>query len=399
MKKTIYTLLLISGILGIQSATANVLPTAKICTPDPFSIGSFSLDENGTAIVPLDGSCSNDDKLDLWIDSATISGNPTYYGLSYNWTAPGSSIQNGFTNSNTSSITFKAAGWYEITLTVKDNEGEISTDKKTVSITPYQVGYIPTVSNLNNPPIADAGGPYLALVGETVKFYGKATDYDESNTNNQFLQYGWDSGDGCLFTLEYKHPDQDTSDGTFIFVDGDGSLGFRPLNINWDDPSLTTFEYYAIPGTNCISTEKSFSHIYTSSGEKEVSFTVVDKYYGAWDDPSPASISYTTVLVNQRPIASFTSPSSAFVGKDVLFDATNSIDNDYDQLTYNWDFGDGKVGKTVKPSHQYSKAGIYTVILIVDDSHHTSNVYKKIIEVKENNNSAWLVPIISLILN
>lgn len=50
------------------------------------------------------------------------------------------------------------------------------------------------------------------------------------------------------------------------------------------------------------------------------------------------------------------------------FDASQSTDANQDQLTYIWDFGDGKKGQGVKTSHRYRKLGNYDVKLIVQDN-------------------------------
>ncbi|MFF5715817.1 S8 family serine peptidase [Streptomyces buecherae] len=61
------------------------------------------------------------------------------------------------------------------------------------------------------------------------------------------------------------------------------------------------------------------------------------------------------------------------------FDGSASRDADGSIASYAWDFGDGKTGEGVKPSHTYAKAGSYEVRLTVtDNSGKTGTVSKKV---------------------
>jgi hypothetical protein len=51
----------------------------------------------------------------------------------------------------------------------------------------------------------------------------------------------------------------------------------------------------------------------------------------------------------------------------VQFDGTGSFDPDGTIVAYLWDFGDGGIGMGPTPTHTYSRAGSYTVSLIVSD--------------------------------
>ena len=80
--------------------------------------------------------------------------------------------------------TYTAIGNYTVTLTVTDNRGAIDTNITTVTV------------SLNSPPIADAGGPYSAVVNSKIKFDGsRSSDIDGTIGN-----YSWDFGDGTNVT-------------------------------------------------------------------------------------------------------------------------------------------------------------------------------------------------------
>jgi PKD repeat protein len=74
--------------------------------------------------------------------------------------------------------------------------------------------------------------------------------------------------------------------------------------------------------------------------------------------------------VNHSPLANAAGPYSAREGSAVLFDGSASFDPDGDQLTFDWDFGDGtEHGTGVQPSHTYAdnRPGGYPVTLTVRD--------------------------------
>ncbi len=72
---------------------------------------------------------------------------------------------------------------------------------------------------------------------------------------------------------------------------------------------------------------------------------------------------------NCPPVASFTfSSKTPTTGQAIQFNASSSHDTDQDQLSYNWTFGDGSSAEGVSPTHTYTQAGSFTVILTVTDS-------------------------------
>lgn len=99
--------------------------------------------------------------------------------------------------------------------------------------------------------------------------------------------------------------------------------------------------------------------------------------------------------VPNKPVAGFTfSPGSPLEGQPVQFDASTSRDcppdaTTIDQCTVNaptltdfsWDFGDGSRGNGVRSSHEYSKAGTYTVTLTVTNQRSQQDTISKFVTV------------------
>lgn len=76
---------------------------------------------------------------------------------------------------------------------------------------------------------------------------------------------------------------------------------------------------------------------------------------------------------NLQPVADFDTndnESDFFVGEEVSFDASASIDSDGSIVEYLWDFGDGESASTTTPtvSHRYDSNGQHTVTLSVVDN-------------------------------
>jgi len=69
---------------------------------------------------------------------------------------------------------------------------------------------------------------------------------------------------------------------------------------------------------------------------------------------------------NNAPEASFTYEVDSETN-NVTFDATDSTDEDGDELTYSWDFGDDNTGTGATVINHYIENGTYTVVLTVSD--------------------------------
>ena len=87
--------------------------------------------------------------------------------------------------------------------------------------------------------------------------------------------------------------------------------------------------------------------------------------------------------INYVPIVDFDCPEQALLGQEIYFDSSDTIDEDEDELIFNWDFGDGIKLFLSNPTHTYLQVGTYTVKLIVGDSQATSTK-EKIINIRSD---------------
>jgi PKD repeat protein len=71
---------------------------------------------------------------------------------------------------------------------------------------------------------------------------------------------------------------------------------------------------------------------------------------------------------NHPPVADFSvSQTVTFVNAEIVFNASLSSDSDGDSLDFNWDFGDSHTSTGMIVTHSYTTAGVYDVVLLVDD--------------------------------
>ena len=151
--------------MGATGSATMMIEIAATTEPQPpiADAGGPYTAEVGAA-VQFDGSASTD-------PDGTIT--------AYSWDfGDGSATANGVGPVHI----YTASGSYTVMLTVTDDQGMTGTGQTTAEITEV---------NVPQPPVADAGGPYLAEVGSEVQFDGSgSTDPDGS-----IVSYSWDFGD------------------------------------------------------------------------------------------------------------------------------------------------------------------------------------------------------------
>ena len=164
--------------------------------------------------------------------------------------------------------------------------------------------YVPPA---DEPPVANAGGPYSGTAGVEVQFNGLGS----SDPDNAIATYAWTFGDN---------------------------------------------------GTGTGATPQ---HTYNTDGTYDVSLTVTDE--GGLQDTDTTTATIAAAPVNQPPVANVGGPYNGTEGLVVQFDGSGSTDPENDIVGYNWTFGDGNTGTGVAPQHAYSADGTFNVSLTVTD--------------------------------
>lgn len=164
----------------------------------------------------------------------------------------------------------------------------------------------------NDPPIADAGGPYFIEVGDEVQFDSSGS-YDP---DGEITFYRWNFGDGSSEILE-------------------------------ENPA----------------------HVYKNPMEYQVTLTVIDN-----NGSSASSDTYVSVGTQQNdpPVAKINLIETAKTGEQIIFDSSGTYDPDGDSLTYLWNFGNGETSTLKNPTYSYSTPGTYNVVLAVSDGEYTN---------------------------
>ncbi|MCW8999817.1 MAG: PKD domain-containing protein, partial [Kangiellaceae bacterium] len=143
---------------GCRAVGANVDPTASFTAPSSAEVGEA---------VSFDASSSND-------TDGTI--------VAYAW-----DFGDGQTGTGSNPThTFASAGNFAVTLTVTDNRDGTATTTQSINITAV----------INDPPTANANGPYTVNLGDTLIFDSTGSSDPEGNP----LTYTWDFGDGSAGT-------------------------------------------------------------------------------------------------------------------------------------------------------------------------------------------------------
>ncbi len=277
--------------------------------------------------------------------------------------------------------TFEKGGNYPVILTVDDGTG-LSNARSTSSIS----------VKINDAPLANAGKSRKACTGKVVIFDGSPSVDPEGG----LMKYHWDFGDGS--TAEGVNPTKIYDKGgvylvTLTVTDDsglkEGSTGRNQIVVTVvespvADAGPDQIACAEIPirydGTNSKDVDglvNSFlwefgdgavgggptpTHVYTRAGTYKVRLTITgDRIADCNNTDSDEMI----VEIHEAPVAKFTCPESAQLGKPVVFDAHQLTVQKGNISQWNWDFGDGTSGVGEKVEHTYEKYGNYVVKLTV----------------------------------
>ena len=163
------------------------------------------------------------------------------------------------------------------------------------------------------------------------------------------------------------------------FTFATNNLSTRFTDTSTDDGSITGWSWDF--GDGATSTEQNPSHSYDAGGTYTVNLTVTD-------DQGAMAASSKQVSVdqpNEVPVAGFRFDAS---GLAVQFTDTSTDDGTL--ATWRWDFGDSNTSSNQHPSHTYTSAGSYRVILQVTDDGGLSDADTLTINVAEAGNGPFL---------
>ncbi len=217
-------------------------------------------------------------------------------------------------------ITFQNAGVYTIKLLVINDKSYYDTDTTTV-----------TVTNVNNPPVADADGRYSGVIGENIRLDGSKSYDPDGNP----LSYEWD-------------------------VDGDGTYDLTGKIVN--------VTYYKTGTFNVV--------LKVSDGQ----YSDTDTTTVTISSPPPPP------PTNEPPVAEAGGPYECYVGEEITLDGSESHDPDGYIVDYKWDIDNDGVwdlhGK--RASVVFHNTGSFIVKLNVTDNDSATAEDTALVTVKES---------------
>ncbi len=230
-------------------------------------------------------------------------------------------------------------------------------------------------------------------------------DFDaggSSDTDGTIAAYAWNFGDGetgaganpshtfaaadtyiVLLTVTDDDGATDTVQHEIIVTDPGSNAppipdftatpgtGPAPLDVSFDasashdtDGTLTGYQWDFGDGS-VTGAGVTIDHTFADAGTYPVTLTVTD-------DGGDSEVARQNIVVtsagNHPPTAAFTAtPATGTAPLSVDFDGTGSSDTDGALASYAWDFGDGTTDTGPTPSHTFTAAGTYTVLLTVTD--------------------------------
>ena len=287
-------------------------------------------------------------------------------------------------NTRSTQHTYIAAGTYNVTLTITDTAGCEGSKTRSITVTP--------------PPTAHFYSGTDNCQGQSVSFI------NQSSSPTGFLTiWKWNFGDGSPVqtisfpatpdvTHTYSMPGTFNVSLTVINSEGCSSLETRQLNV-FAAPSAD----FSFTG-HCKDEQLSFTDLSTVTGSQAISSW-------NWSFGDPTSGIYNTSNL-QNPVHTFASTGTFIVRlitstgnacpdtasypvtikplPPTNFSTQNACQDNPAQFTptgmttgtiasWHWDFGDGNNSTLQAPSHVYTFAGTYTVLLTVSDTAGCSN--------------------------
>jgi len=108
--------------------------------------------------------------------------------------------------------------------------------------------------------------------------------------------------------------------------------------------------------------------------------------------------------VNRAPVARLGKDITIWEGETVKLNGSASYDSDGDDLKFFWDFGDGTPVVSVGPGspptveHRYTRAGRYSVTLVVNDSRTNSTPATMVVTVKQRGGEQYVLILVVIVV-
>lgn len=103
-------------------------------------------------------------------------------------------------------------------------------------------------------------------------------------------------------------------------------------------------------------------------------------------------------IINHQPKVAFDVQDKIIAGQQIVFDSSDTFDQDGDNLKFSWNFGDGTKLTLPSPEHTFLRPGVYTVSLIVSDGQSDVKKEKniKVLDLYFLNSQNSLIPFLKI---
>ncbi|CAM2067826.1 PKD domain-containing protein [Sulfidibacter corallicola] len=391
---------------GVYTVTLTVTDSTGLSDPTPPQVTVNVNDRPvGTIVAPVSNVViAPNQSVNFQGQGTDTDGTIASYAWDFDGGAAASNLQ------NPGSVMFTAAGSYDVTLTVTDDDGAEDLNPPTVNVT------------VSTPPegtiVAPADGTLVALNG-FLDFQSMATDAD-GDTNFTYLwqftgpqaigdrteanpigiqftqtgiytatltvtdSLGISDPTPALVTFTVTGP----PNGTIVSPVGNQvigrteSLNFQASATDPDGNLPITYAWDFGGGATNQNVEDPGDVAFANNGLFTVAMTATDSL--GFPDPTPASIS---VRVSDRPDGTIVSPATPVVtiirGGQISFQASGVDPDDSLPLAYLWDFGGGATPTLEQnPTVTFDTSGVFTVGLTVSDSFGLSDIERPEITVR-----------------
>ncbi|QEE17078.2 PKD domain-containing protein [Promethearchaeum syntrophicum] len=316
---------------------------------------------------------------------------------SYSW-----DFGDGGTSSETNpSYQYFTPGIFTVSLTVIDEDGDADTAIKGE--------YITVIEDLE--PEADFTASSIQVIQN-----GYLNFTYTGSEGNGLVSYSWDFGDGTPLSTEFNPTHQFLETGIFtvsltvVDSDGDASTATKIDYITVDDDLMPNAEFSSdfqsvitddiiqftftgeegnSPATfwwdfgdGSTSEERDPIYQYSDPGFYTISLTVSDT---DGDENTETKFDFIEVQEDLFPFTHFfADPTEAYTGELIQFSFLGEEGNGPSEFFY--EFGDGSTSTEENPTHSYSEAGLYSIILTVTDIDGDIDVLELInyISIEEN---------------
>ena len=279
---------------------------------------------------------------------------------------------------------YAAAGSYTVVFTATTEEGCIGSYSDAVNVAAVTAGFTPSTD--------------ILCAGSSVDFN------NTSVYTNTAVGYEWDFGDGSFAILAsptHIYEDPGTYTVVMTATTTEGCIDTASAVINVDElgasfergrsPACVLETVYftdtsTISATSPISYYWSFgdgahsdvvnpTHAYTRAGTYQTSLTISST--GGCTDTASLPV------VIQDVHASFTASPNPVCALSTVSFSNLSVVSATGSVTYDWDLGDGTLVTALNPTHAYTAAGDYTVVLTATTDAGCVDTYSSVVSVEE----------------